>query len=91
MIVPFNNLNLFFQKVEEFGLTGDTNLNDQYILDNLVIDYLNGMVKEFEQLNNQVFIFLDKLAGIKLGTDRKINLSKNDILIIKQISVSNIE
>ncbi len=91
LIVPFNNLNLFFQKVEEFGLTGDTNLNDQYILDNLVIDYLNGMVKEFEQLNNQVFIFLDKLAGIKLGTDRKINLSKNDILIIKQISVSNIE
>ena len=91
LIVPFNNLNLFLQKAEESGLIGDTTLKDQYILDNLASDYLNGMVKEFEQLDNQVLIFLEKLAGIKIGINRKINLSPNDLLIIKQISVSNLE
>ncbi len=91
LIVSFHNLNLFFQKVEEPGLIDGTTLKDQYILDNYVSDYLNGMIKEFEQLNNQVLIFLDKLANIKIGINRKSNLSTNDLLIIKQRSVSNLE
>lgn len=91
LIVSFNNLDLFFQKIVESGLIGDTTLKDKYILDNFVSDYLNGIIKEFDQLNNQVFIFLDKLADIKFGINRKINLDDDDLLKIKQISISNLE
>ncbi len=89
--IKFLSLNLFFQRVEDSNLSGDLIGRDKFAVDNFVNDIINGIMKEFDLLNNQIFIFIDKLAKLKLGIAEKNTNNKSDLLVIKKINVSKID
>ncbi|MHB1687358.1 MAG: hypothetical protein ACYCVH_08285 [Ignavibacteriaceae bacterium] len=91
LLIKFLSLNLFFRRVEESNLSGDITVRDKFVLENFVNDIINGIMKEFDLLNNQIFIFLDKLANLKLSVAEKDKNNPGDLLVIKKISVSKIE
>ncbi|MHB8578533.1 MAG: hypothetical protein ACYDA4_01570 [Ignavibacteriaceae bacterium] len=91
LFIKFLSLNLFFQRMEDSNLTGDITVRDKFVLDNFVNDIINGIMKEFDLLNNQIFIFIDKLANLKLGVTEKSKKNHGDLLVIKKINISKID
>ncbi len=91
LIVNLSSLNLLFQRVQDSGIGGDITFKDQFVLENFVNDIINGIIKEFSMLNNQIFIFLDKLANFKIVSRDKDRTNSSDFLVIKKISVTNLE
>lgn len=91
LFIKFLSLNLFFQRVEDSNLSGDITIRDKFVLDDFVNDIINGIMKEFDLLNNQIFIFIDKLANLKLSVAEKNKNNHGDLLVIKKINVSKID
>jgi len=91
LIITLSSLNLLFQRVEESGIGGEITFKDQFVLENFVNDIINGIIREFSLLNNQIFIFLDKLANLKISGKEKGKTNSNDFLVIKKISVTSLE
>ncbi len=88
-LINFSALNVFFQRVFDLRINRELTRNDKFILDDLVNGLTTGLKTEFVQLNNQIFIFVNKLVGIKIHTKEKTDSNFNESLIIKSIKITD--
>ena len=89
VLINFSALNVFFQRVLELRINRELTVSDKFILDELVNGLTTGLKTEFIQLNNQIFIFINKLVGIKIFSKEKADSEFNESLIIKSINISD--
>lgn len=82
-------LNVFFQRVFIQRIYRELTPNDKYIIDEMVSGISTGMKDEFEYLNNQLFIFLEKLEGIKIDKRDRRSVDFADALTFKSIRLIN--
>ena len=88
-LINFSSMNVFFRRVVDLETKRELNRSDSYIFEELVNGISNGINNEFEQLNNQIFIFLDKLLKIKKENRHVKELEFNKAITIKSIKVVN--
>ncbi len=89
MLINFSALNVFLQKILELRINRELTRSDKFVFDDLVKGLTTGMKTEFFQLNNQIFIFVDKLVGIKINIKEKGDSDFNETIIFKSIKVSD--
>ena len=77
-LINLSALNVFFQRIFNQKNFKELNQNDQYLIEEILNGISAGIEEEFEYLNNQLFIFLEKLEGIRIDKKdiRKLNKSK---------------
>jgi hypothetical protein len=88
-LINLSALNVFFQRIFKQRIYRELTQNDKYILDELVSGISSGIKEEFEYLNNQLFIFLEKLEGIKIDNKEPNSSDTNEIVTIKSIRLIN--
>ncbi|MCL5030668.1 MAG: hypothetical protein M1480_16775 [Bacteroidetes bacterium] len=89
VLINFSALNVFFQRVLELRINRELTRSDKFIFDELVDGLTTGLKTEFIQLNNQIFIFINKLVGIKINSKEKAESDFNESLIIKNLKISD--
>jgi hypothetical protein len=90
-LINLSALNVFFQRI--FGQRNYNELteNDQFILNELLRGISAGIEEEFEYLNNQLFVFLEKLEGIRRDKIVLRELNQSKIVSIKSIRLINVQ
>ena len=89
VLINFSALNVFFRRVINAGINRELTRGDSYIIEELLDGITNGMKNEFHQLNNQVFIFLDKLINVKKESRYVKEFDLEKAITIKSIKVIN--
>ena len=90
VLMNLSATNVFFQRMFNQRIYRELTPNDKYIIDELVSGISTGMKEEFECLNNLLFIFLEKLEGIRVDKNNRKLADPNDILTIKSIRLINV-
>ena len=88
-LINFSSLNVFFRRVVDLRIFREVTKNDPYVLEDLLSGIKNGIRNEFMQLNNQVFIFLDKLINARRESLQVRESDFDEIITIKSIKVIN--
>jgi hypothetical protein len=82
-------LNVLFQRIFIQRVYRELTPNDNYILDELFNGISTSIKEEFEYLNNQLFIFLEKLEGIRIEKRNRKSTELSDLLTVKSIRLIN--
>ena len=88
-LINFSATNVFFSRVLDLRIYRELNSADAYVINELVRGITNGIKNEFDLLNNQIFIFLDKLINVKVESHNKAMADFNEAITIKSIKVLN--
>lgn len=86
-LINFSALNVFFSRAMEMRIYRDLAEGDSYIFNDLLNGITYGIRNEFEQLNNQVFIFIYKLLDIKKENMPNNIIDSNNSFTIKSLKV----
>lgn len=90
-LINLSALNVFFQRVFNQRIYRELTQSDKYIIDELVNGISTGMKDEFEYLNNQLFIFLEKLEGIRVDKKDRKEINQNEIITVNSIRLINVQ
>ena len=88
-LINLSALNVFFQRIFNQKNFNELNQNDQYLIEEIINGISAGIEEEFEYLNNQLFIFLEKLEGIRIDKKDIRKLNKSKIVNVKSIRLIN--
>ncbi len=88
-LINFSSMNVFFNRVIDLRIYREINRSDPYVIEDLLSGISYGIKNEFEQLNNQVFIFLDKLLKLKKENRQSEESDFYKAITIKTIKVVN--
>ena len=88
-LINLSALNVFFQRIFNQKNFKELNQNDQYLIEEIINGISAGIEEEFEYLNNQLFIFLEKLEGIRIDKKDIRKLNKSKIVNVKSIRLIN--
>ncbi len=89
VLINFSALNVFFGRVFDMHIYRELTRSDSYIFEELLNGIGNGIRNEFDQLNSQVFIFLDKLINIKKESRSSGEADFDKVITIKSVKVIN--
>jgi DNA primase large subunit len=89
LLLNLSALNVFYQRIFKQRIYRELTQNDKYVIDELVNGISAGMQDEFEHLNNQLFIFLDKLEGIRVDKKGRKDFNQTEIVTVKSIRLIN--
>jgi len=89
-LINFSALNVFFRRVMEMKIYRELTRGDSYIFNDLLNGITNGIQNEFEQLNNQVFVFIYKLINIKKENALNITSNFNETFTINSLKVIHV-
>jgi hypothetical protein len=89
LLLNLSALNVFYQRIFNQRIYRELTQNDKYVIDELVNGISDGMQDEFEHLNNQLFIFLEKLEGIRIDKKGRKDFNQTDIVTVKSIRLIN--
>lgn len=87
-LLNLSAINVFFNRVLEQNIySALTEKDDKYFFEDLLDGIMQGIRDEFNHLNNQVFIFFDKLTGKRIPNNPKINDDYTEPVIINKIKI----
>jgi len=89
VLINLSAFNVFFQRLFNEKIYRELTFNDKFILDELLSGISAGIREEFELLNNQLFVFLEKLEGIKVDKRYRKDINHSEILTFKSIRLIN--
>jgi hypothetical protein len=69
LIVNFNTLHVFLERLFKLNIETELSVGDSLALKNLLDGLMSGIKNELDHVNSLLFIFFDKLTGIKLKND----------------------
>ncbi len=91
LLINFSAFNVFFQRVFELNVYREITREEKYFMDMLLEGIFFGINEEFRNLNNLIFIFLDKLTGQRLNNKNFKKESYGEPVVLKKIKVLKIE
>ncbi len=89
-IINFSGLNVFLHRIFDKNIYHEVTDEDTYLINDLLANTLPGIINEFEAMNNFLFIFVEKLTGIKLNFNKNDNYENKEPISIKRIKVLNV-
>lgn len=88
LIVDFNTMHVFLERLFKLNVKTELNMGDSVALKNLLDGLMTGIKDEFDHVNSLLFIFFDKLTGIKLKNEIQLE-SVPEPVSIKKIKLIN--
>ena len=90
-LINFSALNIFFQRIFSLNLHTELTRNDSKVINDLMDGIAGGIKNEFDYLNNFLFIFLDKLNGIRASRKELPPAGEDNAVVIKKIKMLHAE
>ena len=90
-LINLSALNVFYQRIFNQRIYRELTQGDKYILDELVNGISAGIREEFGYLNNQLFIFLEKLEGIEVDKKDRKYTDPGEVVTVKSIRLINVQ
>lgn len=88
-LMNLSALNVFFQRIFNQRIYRELTQADKYIIDEFINGISAGIREEFNYLNHHLFIFLDKLEGIRLDKRERKYTNPGEVVTVKSIRLIN--
>lgn len=88
LIVDFNTMHVFLERLFRLNIQTELNMGDSMALKNLLDGLMTGLKDELDHVNSLLFIFFDKLTGIKLKNEDRLE-NMPEPVSIKRIKLIN--